>query len=318
VRASVPVLRVRDVTKRYGSNFALVDFDLDAHAGQLTTIVGPNGSGKTTAVEIIEGLRAPDSGTVEMFGTELGRRRRPPGVGVQLQEESLPTRIKVREAIDLYSYVAELPEPPRDLIKILGLEPFWDAPFVSLSGGQKRRVVLALAALGAPRLLILDEPTSGLDPAGQQAVEQLVRTLLTSGTAILATMHDMAAAERLSDMVVMLRKGRIFRSGPPRELINELGTPTVLTLPAAVDISPEDSRRLGIMRSLTVNDRVNYFGGADLAARLREWRNIDAFLERGYRGIEIRPASLLDVYLAQLDTDGVADVLAEMVTEVQA
>lgn len=218
-----PLLSVEGLSKSYGQVRAVVDANLDVSAGEVVCLVGPNGSGKTTLIECIEGLRVPDAGRITLFGDHAGGRRdRASLIGVQLQEEGLPSRIRVGEAVRLFAAIYGVDAAQDDLIEQLGLRELVRRPFQTLSGGQKRRTALALAFINEPRLAILDEPSAGLDPEGQDEIVAIIKERAAAGSGLLVTTHDMQVAAEISDRVVVIRAGRTLAAGTPAELLTQI------------------------------------------------------------------------------------------------
>jgi ABC-2 type transport system ATP-binding protein len=189
-------------------------------------MVGPNGAGKTTIIECLEGLRKPDRGTIRVLGLDPQRedqtlRER---TGMQLQQSNLPERMKVWEALDLYSSFYPGAADWKELLVQLGLEEKRSTIFSKLSGGQKQRLFIALALLPNPQIVFLDELTTGLDPQARHATWDLVREVRLKGKTIMLTTHFMEEAERLCDRVAILDHGRIVALGTPAALIHGLGT----------------------------------------------------------------------------------------------
>ncbi len=221
--SDIPLLSVRGLCKAYGPVRAVVDASFEVRAGEIVCLVGPNGSGKTTLIECVEGLRAPDAGRIELLGDAGGsRRERARMLGVQLQEEGLPGRIRVAEAVILYAAIYGVVGADGDLIARLGLEEFSSRPFETLSGGQKRRTALALAFIHDPRLVILDEPSAGLDPEGQGEIIRLLVDRASTGVGMLVTTHDMHVAAEIAHRVVVMSRGRTMADGTPAELLAAL------------------------------------------------------------------------------------------------
>ncbi|WP_435737729.1 ABC transporter ATP-binding protein [Cellulosimicrobium sp. PMB13] len=214
-------LDVRHLHKRYGEHVAVDDVSFTVDEGEIFGIIGPNGAGKTTTVESIAGLRTPDSGTISVLGldpvedrAELRER-----LGVQLQESSFPDAIKVAEALDLYSSFYRDPADWRELMDLLGLTDKRDTQYKALSGGQKQRLSVALALVGKPQVAILDELTTGLDPQARRDTWDLVERVRDTGVTILLVTHFMDEAERLSDRVAVIDRGRVVAVDTPAGLI---------------------------------------------------------------------------------------------------
>jgi ABC-2 type transport system ATP-binding protein len=219
------IVQVDGLRKTYGATVAVDEVSFDVQAGEIFGMVGPNGAGKTTTIECLEGLRKPDAGMICVLGVDPQRevqtlRER---TGMQLQQSNLPERMKVWEALDLYSSFYPKPADWKELLVQLGLEEKSDTPFAKLSGGQKQRLFIALALLPDPQLIFLDELTTGLDPQARHAIWDLVRDVRSKGKTILLTTHFMEEAERLCDRVAILDHGRIVALDTPAALIRDLG-----------------------------------------------------------------------------------------------
>jgi len=220
-----PIVKVERLRKTYGTTIALDEVTFDVKEGEIFGMVGPNGAGKTTTIECLEGLRKPDSGTVSVLGVDPQRDIKflHTHTGMQLQQSNLPERMKVWEALDLYSSFYPKAADWEELLRQLGLEEKRNAAFSKLSGGQKQRLFIALALLPDPQLLFLDELTTGLDPQARHVIWDLVRDVRSKGKTILLTTHFMEEAERLCDRVAILDHGRIVALDTPAALIRSLG-----------------------------------------------------------------------------------------------
>jgi ABC-2 type transport system ATP-binding protein len=215
------IIEVEHLTKRYGDEVAVDDVSFTVEKGEIFGILGPNGAGKTTTVESIAGLRHPDSGRIRVLGVdphqsggEIKQR-----LGVQLQESRLPDRIKVWEAVDLYSSFYRSPADWPDLLDHLGLAEKRNTIFAKLSGGQKQRLSIALALVGNPEIAILDELTTGLDPQARRDTWSLIEQLRERGVTIVLVTHFMEEAERLADRVALIDSGRLIALDTPDGLV---------------------------------------------------------------------------------------------------
>lgn len=221
--AAPSVISVSHLGKRYGTTVAVDDVSLDVFEGEIFGLIGPNGAGKTTTMECVEGHRHPDSGTISVLGLDPRRdttalRRR---IGVQHQEAQLQKRIKVWEAVDLWSSLYSRVIDTDALLTRLGLEAKRNAWFMTLSGGQKQRLFIALALVNEPELLFLDELTTGLDPQARRAIWELITNIRTRGTTVFLTTHLMEEAERLCDRVAIIERGRLIEVGAPAALVRK-------------------------------------------------------------------------------------------------
>jgi len=215
------VIHVASVRKTYGGTVAVDEVSFDVQPGEIFGLIGPNGAGKTTTMECVEGLRTPDRGLISVLGLDPRRdvyalQER---IGVQLQEAQLQKRIKVREAVGLWSSLYRKPVDGDRLIEQLGLGDKRHAWFMTLSGGQKQRLFITLALINDPELVFLDELTTGLDPQARRAIWDLVRGIRQRGKTVFLTTHLMEEAERLCDRVAIIDRGRIVDIGTPGELV---------------------------------------------------------------------------------------------------
>ncbi|MBP2367042.1 ABC transporter ATP-binding protein [Pseudonocardia parietis] len=218
-------IEVHDLHKRYGDRVAVDGVGFTAAEGSVTGVLGPNGAGKTTTVECVAGLRRPDRGTVRVLGLDPRRDRRAlrAVLGVQLQEAALHDMLTVAELVRLYRAMYREGTDPERLIVAVGLERQAGTRFDRLSGGQQQRLSVALALVGAPRVVILDELTTGLDPRSREDVLGLVRDLVTDGVTVLLVSHRMDEIERLCDRVLLLDDGHLVADASPAGLIAAAG-----------------------------------------------------------------------------------------------
>jgi ABC-2 type transport system ATP-binding protein len=297
------VITVSHLRKSYRRVQAVRDVSFTVEAGEILALLGPNGAGKTTTLEILEGFRARDGGTVGVLGLDPGDRASARTLrertGIVLQDIAVEPNLTVRETIARDAgYYAE-PRDAGETIELVGLAGQERRRVRSLSGGQKRRLDLALGLIGNPELLFLDEPTTGFDPAARRDAWQLVRDLRSGGTTIVLTTHDMEEARILADQVVVLAAGTVAAEGTPGTIG---GRDTAVarisfTLPAGVPVAdlpvPATEGNGGIVvesRSPTL-----------ALQRLTTWA-----LDRGVElaGLTVERPSLEEVYL-QLTRDGV-------------
>jgi ABC-2 type transport system ATP-binding protein len=227
MNASPIVAALHSATKTYGSIPALQNVSFTLARGQILSLLGANGAGKTTAIQLLLGLGRPDQGSALLFGLPPQSRAARLRTGVMLQSGGVPATLKVAEHIELFSRYYEKPLPLAETIAAAGLEGLERRPFGQLSGGQKQRLLFALAICGRPDLLFLDEPTVGLDPESRRAIWKQVRLLQAAGTAVLLTTHYLEEAAALSDHVLLLDKGRILTQGSPAQIQHLAGTQTL-------------------------------------------------------------------------------------------
>jgi ABC-2 type transport system ATP-binding protein len=215
-------IRVRDLTKRYGAVAAIQGISFEVSPGEIFGLLGLNGAGKTTIIECLLGLRAPDEGTLTLADIDMRQspheaRRR---VGAQLQFAALQARITPREALGLFASFYTGAAKPDALLDQFDLRDKADASYDSLSGGQRQRLFLALAFVNQPQVLVLDEPTTGLDPQSRRELHRLITALKSSGRTVLLSTHYLEEAHLLCDRIGILHEGRLIAVGTPAELIS--------------------------------------------------------------------------------------------------
>jgi ABC-2 type transport system ATP-binding protein len=214
-------IEVRGLRKAYGQRDVLHGLDLEIPEGEVFALLGPNGAGKTTTVEILEGYRKRDAGDVRVLGTDPGKptaafRAR---IGIVLQSSAVYPLLTVGEIVELFAGYYPTPRDPAEVVSLVGLDEKRDARVRTLSGGQLRRLDLALALVGDPDLIFLDEPTTGFDPAARRQAWETIRGLRALGKTILLTTHYLEEAQSLADRLAIIRDGRIALEGTPRELV---------------------------------------------------------------------------------------------------
>ncbi len=216
-------IEVLDLRKSYGDQEAVAGISLTIERGEIYAILGPNGAGKTTTVEILEGFRSRDSGSVFVLGSDPGAlgihgsawRNR---IGIVLQSTSDAAELTVAETVHHFSHYYSNPKDPDSVIELVGLTDKRDAKIRTLSGGQRRRLDVALGIIGSPEILFLDEPTTGFDPEARRAFWELILTLKAEGTTILLTTHYLDEAEALADRVAVINAGKIVEIATPETL----------------------------------------------------------------------------------------------------
>ena len=213
-------VEVRGLAKSYGDVKAVVEVDLSIARGEVFALLGPNGAGKTTTVEILEGYRTRDAGEVRVLGLDPAKdgRRLKSRVGIVLQSTGVERFLTVAETIELYARYYPHPRPVDEVVELVGLTEKRNTRVLKLSGGQQRRLDVAIALAGDPDLLFLDEPTTGFDPSARHEAWQVVRNLAALGKTVLLTTHYMDEAQQLADRVAVIARGRIVAEGTPDSL----------------------------------------------------------------------------------------------------
>jgi ABC-2 type transport system ATP-binding protein len=230
------VIRSDGLRKAYGDTVAVDGVSFEVYAGEIFGLVGPNGSGKTTTVECLQGLRTPDAGVLRVLGLDpvtqgAALRRR---IGCQLQESALPDRLKVWEALDLFASVSHDGGADwKQLLQEWGLEGKRTATYASLSGGQRQRLFVALALVSRPEVVFLDEMTTGLDPAARRVAWQLIERIRARGATVVLVTHFMEEAARLCDRVAVIRDGRLVAVDTPGRLAAAHGGAATIAFTAA-------------------------------------------------------------------------------------
>ena len=215
-----PAVQVRGLVKRYGGRAVVDGLDLDVAQGEVFALLGPNGAGKTTTIEILEGVRKRDDGDVRVLGADPARAGRTwrARIGVVSQSEGAAQELSVREMLDHFAGYHATPRPTAELVAAVGLEEKATTRVGRLSGGQRRRLAVALGVQGRPELVFLDEPTTGMDPVARRQFWELIRGLRADGTTVLLTTHYLDEAAELADRVGVVAAGRLVEVAPPGEL----------------------------------------------------------------------------------------------------
>ncbi|MEV7613297.1 ABC transporter ATP-binding protein [Streptomyces sp. NPDC089799] len=231
------VIDVTDLRRGYTGGFEAVrGISFSVAPGEVFALLGTNGAGKTSTVELLEGLAAPSGGRVRVFGLDPYRDRAKvrPRTGVMLQEGGFPSDLTVAETVRMWAGVTTGARPGAEVLALVGLAARAAVRVKQLSGGERRRLDLALALLGRPEVLFLDEPTTGMDPEGRRDTWELVRTLRAEGTTVLLTTHYLEEAEQLADRLAILHEGELVLSGTPAEVTATRPSRIRFTLPEAV------------------------------------------------------------------------------------
>jgi ABC-2 type transport system ATP-binding protein len=265
MNSTSPVISVQGLQKSYGDVHAVKGIDFEIQPGEVFGLLGPNGAGKTTTVEILEGLRPRSGGQVTVLGFDPDKQRQKlkDRIGVCLQATNLPEKIRVHEAMEVFSSFYTRHVDLENLLKRLQLEEKRDAFYTTLSGGQKQRLALALALVNDPQLVFLDEPTTGLDPQVRGEIHKLLEELKAEHRTILMTTHYIEEAERLCDRVAIVDEGRIIALDTPAKLQQQSRNASSIVVTCATALPKErpvwaESIQSSIDasgRTLTVNSR---------------------------------------------------------------
>jgi ABC-2 type transport system ATP-binding protein len=289
---------VRELRKSYGEVQALKGISFSIEEGEIFGLLGPNGAGKTTTIEIIEGLREQDRGEVLIdgypveTGLDNGLKQR---MGIQLQEAHFPDKIRVWELLDLYGSYYRRALPVKELLKLVGLEGKAKSFIEELSGGQKRRLSLAVALVNDPELVFLDEPTTGLDPQARRRLWELIREMKSQGRTVVLTTHYIEEAESLCDRVGIIDLGELIALDTPESLIKNSGLESAVMLSYDGELDLELLQTMGGVQALKEQDE----------RRIRvEVADVNRFLRELFREFDnvtierLERPNLEDVFLA--------------------
>ncbi|MFF4371559.1 ABC transporter ATP-binding protein [Streptomyces sp. NPDC001594] len=289
------VIRAEGLRRGYSGGFEAVrGVSFSVARGEVFALLGTNGAGKTSTVELLEGLAAPTGGEVRVFGLDPYARRSEvrPRTGVMLQEGGFPSDLTVAETLRMWGGVTTGARPAAEVLELVGLAARAAVRVKQLSGGERRRLDLALALLGRPEVLFLDEPTTGMDPEGRQDTWDLVRELRAGGTTVLLTTHYLEEAESLADRLAIMHEGELVLTGTPEEVTATRPSRIRFTLPDRVPAGRLPLALHAAADGPRVEIRTERLQ-ADLTALLR-WAE-DAGVELG--GLDARHASLEEAFL---------------------
>jgi ABC-2 type transport system ATP-binding protein len=289
-------IEITGLRKSYGDVEAVRGIDLTVAEGEVFALLGPNGAGKTTTVEILEGYRGRDAGEISVLGFDpsRGSRKLKSQVGIVLQSTGIDPYLTVAETIELFRAYYPSPRPVDEIIEVVGLKEKRDTRVLKLSGGQQRRLDVAIALAGDPKLLFLDEPTTGFDPGARRNAWEVVKNLSSLGKTIFLTTHYMDEAQYLAREVAVIAAGQIVAQGPPGSLAGRDTAATTITFtapPGAADLPPT------LASTATVTGGTIQVRTTDPTRALHEltgWA-----LDRGVEldGLSVTRPSLEDVYL---------------------
>jgi ABC-2 type transport system ATP-binding protein len=257
------VVEVKDLFKKYPGVIAVNGVSFDVYAGEIFGMVGPNGAGKTTTIECIEGMRQFDRGRIRLLTLDPQRdgHKLRENIGIQFQTASLPSRIKVLEALDLFAAFYPTSVDRMRLLDQMGLTEKRNAYVAKLSGGQRQRVFIAMALLNDPTLVFMDELTTGLDPQARRAMWDLVRGIRERGKTVFLTTHFMEEAERLCDRVAIIDNGKIVALDTPSNLIASLKTENRIVFTVDGRLEDDTLRKVpGVIRVEWFGEQVVVYG----------------------------------------------------------
>lgn len=286
-----------NVTRTYGKFTAVDGVSFHVAQGELVALLGSNGAGKTSLLEVLQGSTRSNDGRVRVFGVDpvADRAAIRQRTGIMLQEAGFAKDLTVRETLVMWAGTLTSPRPVADSLAMCGLEGRADIRVGSLSGGERRRLDLAMATLGRPELLFMDEPTTGLDPAVRQHTWELVRRMLDEGSTVLLTTHYMEEAEELADRILIMDRGRILTEGSVADIVAR--HPCEITF-RDVEVSDGEFERLSHVVYPVSRDRgITRVLSTDLHATLRELLALADSRDIHLDGLNARAASLESAFL---------------------
>ncbi len=290
---------VRDLRKHYGDVHAVQGISFEIEDGEIVGLLGPNGSGKTTTVECVIGLREPDGGEIEICGIDARRRRNDVKhrVGAVLQTTALQDKITPREALTLFGSFYRDAVAAGPLLERFSLAEKADAPFDTLSGGQRQRLALALAFVNKPEIVFLDEPTTGLDPQSRRGLHAEIAQMTRDGHTVLLTTHDMDEAEQLCDRIAIIDRGRIIAAGTPQELIARSTAMQSVFLSTLPPIDPQRLAAVADVQDLAVDGSRVRFRTAHVSRTLADLMAVLETERVEIAELQVRKATLEDVFI---------------------
>jgi ABC-2 type transport system ATP-binding protein len=298
VRVTEVAIHVEGLRKRYGDREVVKGIDLEVRVGEIFGFLGPNGAGKTTTIEILEGYRPRDGGTVSVLGTDPAHPTREwrERVGLVLQQCQLNALLTVDETLTLFASFYENPRSIPEAIELVGLSGREKSRMGTLSGGQQRRADMAVALIGDPDLIFLDEPTTGFDPTARREAWQTIESLKNIGKTVMLTTHYMEEAQFLSDRVAIIRAGQIVVEGKPDELGASVSATTRISFLPADGVDPSTvAAEAGVAASLEAGRIVLHAESAQATLlRLMTWADRSGLT---LSEIEVTRPTLEDVFL---------------------
>jgi ABC-2 type transport system ATP-binding protein len=297
----VSAILAENATKRYGDLAAVDDVSFEIPAGQIVALLGPNGAGKTTTIEMLTGFITPTGGRVRVLDTEPrhGGRAWRASVGLVMQSTSLDADLTVRALVSLFAQPYPDPLGVDQVLELVGLTAEGNTKVGVLSGGQRRRVDVAIGIVGRPRVLFLDEPTTGLDPEARRQAWAGIENLTATGTTILLTTHYIEEADHLADRIIVIAGGQVITDTTPHELRTRAGASTIryelASAAAAADLPASLAGHLEADRRTVLIHTADVTGQLDELVRWASAHQLDL------SGLEVGPPSLEDAYLSVIN-----------------
>jgi ABC-2 type transport system ATP-binding protein len=296
----VSAIIIDRLTKHFGDFTAVDGVSLDVPDGQLVAVLGPNGAGKTTTLEILEGFIAPTAGTVRVLGVDprRGGRRWRARIGLVLQSTSLDAELTVRDTLNVFAGLYPAPRPVGEVLELVDLADDAETRVGALSGGQRRRVDVAIGIIGRPEVLFLDEPTTGLDPEARRRAWTAVENLTATGTTVMLTTHYIDEAEHLASRLVLLAAGRVVADTTPEGLRSQ-GGPATIRCRLAAD-APLADLPATLAGHVDRDTNALVVRAEDITVALRDLLAWAGRHHLDLAGLEVGPPSLEDAYLAAI------------------
>lgn len=295
-RTGAPVVTFENVNKTYGNVRAVADLSLELYPGETVALLGPNGAGKSSTLDLLLGLRNPDAGRLELFGTTPQQAIEQGKVGAMLQSGGLMEEVKVRELVKLACDLHRQAYPVDEVMERAGITEIADRMVNKLSGGQEQRVRFALATAGANELIVLDEPTTGMDVTARQAFWSVMREQANAGRAVLFATHYLEEADAIADRVIVLHRGRIIADGSAAEIKAKAGARRIV-FDLDGHISEAALRELPFLTALEITGRTVRIQSSDADATVHAVYGLGLYP----RNLEVAGLGLEQAFIAITD-----------------
>ncbi len=297
--AEETIIEVNDLKKHYGNVKAVDGISFKVLKGEVFTLLGPNGAGKTTTLEVLEGLKAHDSGKIAMFGKTLHTtvpREIRERIGVVLQENNFIEHLTVTEILKMFRNLYPTPLKIEEVLEIVSLQEKRKARVEKLSGGQRQRLAIGTALIGNPDLIFMDEPTTGLDPQARRNIWDMIEKFKNSGKTIFLTTHYMEEAEVLSDYVYIMDHGKIIAKGTPQKLVSSFGGDKIIE----ARVNTNNDKIIGlkeIFSDIEIEESKVIFGASDLPKTMKSFLDWAEANSIEVEDLSVRQSNLEDVFL---------------------